>query len=34
MEITEADTTPVVAASMAPTNTTAMARPPGMEPNN
>ncbi|MNS57336.1 hypothetical protein D3C72_902190 [compost metagenome] len=34
IEITDADTTPVVAASMAPTKTTAIARPPRTVPNN
>src|SRR5690625_2455173 len=34
IEITEAEITPVVAASMAPTRTTAMAKPPLMGPNN
>ena len=34
IEITEADTTPVVAASMAPTNTTAIARPPRSVPKS
>jgi len=34
IEITEADTTPVVAASIAPTRTTAIARPPRSGPNN
>jgi hypothetical protein len=33
MEITEAATTPVVAASSAPTKITASARPPRMGPN-
>ncbi|CFT96774.1 Uncharacterised protein [Bordetella pertussis] len=33
IEITEADTTPVVAASIAPTNTTAIASPPRNGPN-
>ena len=33
MEITDAATTPVVAASMAPTSTTASARPPRSGPN-
>ncbi|KAG0762336.1 hypothetical protein G6F22_018671 [Rhizopus arrhizus] len=34
IEMTEADTTPVVAASIAPTNTTAMASPPRTAPNS
>ncbi len=34
IEITEADTTPVVAASMAPTRMTAIARPPRSGPNS
>ena len=34
IEITDAATTPVVAANSAPTNTTAYARPPRMVPNS
>src|SRR5690625_2665056 len=34
IDITEADITPVVAANMAPTRTTAIAKPPRIGPNN
>ena len=34
IEMTEADTTPVVAANIAPTKITAIAKPPRIGPNN